>query len=274
VSRARSRRALLAAGAVAAIVAMAGVACGPIGAAGPDLPVSNPSLPALLQPPTDTQLPAGRVPNTSGLVGCVPRTIIGTATVPEVVARTAPKSWAPAVASFRQTNPQGSPQTFDLMQEATDGHGNSWVQALLPTRPNGTTGWIELSDLALSWTPFSLDVDTQAFVLTVFRNCQPAAQFPVGIGTGDTPTPIGRFYLGSLIKPLDPNGPYGDFAYGLSAYSDVITDWRWGGLVGLHGTDDPNSIGHDVSHGCIRMRNADITLLAQVLPLGTPIIIH
>jgi hypothetical protein len=96
----------------------------------------------------------------------------------------------------------------------------------------------------------------------------------VRIGTGDTPTPLGRFYLGSLIKPLDPNDPYGDYAYGLSAYSDVISDWRWGGLVGLHGTDDAGSIGHDVSHGCIRMRDADITMLAQVLPLGTPIIIR
>ncbi|MDP9341745.1 MAG: L,D-transpeptidase family protein [Actinomycetota bacterium] len=265
---------LLAAGAIAAIVGLVGVGCGPIGSSqAPELPVSG-TLPALLQPPTSSALPKGPIPNTADLQGCFPQTIIGTAAVPRVVVRSAPSPKAPAVDSFAQTNPQGSPQTFDLLQETVDRHGDKWVEALLPVRPNGTTGWIQESDLALSWTPFSLDVDTHTFTITVFRSCQPAAQFPVGIGTGDTPTPIGRFYLGSLIKPLDPTGPYGDFAYGLSAYSDVITDWRWGGLIGLHGTDDANSIGHDVSHGCIRMRNADISLLARVLPLGTPIIIH
>ncbi len=220
---------LLAASLFAVVVAVTGVACGPIGSSqAPELPVSG-TLPPLLQPPTSSALPKGHIPNTADVQGCFPQTIIGTASVPKVVAYGAPSTKAPRVASFRQTNPQA---------------------------------------------PFSLDVDTHTFTLTVFRSCQPAAQFPVGIGTGDTPTPIGRFYLGSLMKPLDSTGPYGDFAYGLSAYSDVITDWRWGGLVGLHGTDDPSSIGHDVSHGCIRMRNEDISLLARVLPLGTPIIIH
>ncbi len=265
---------LLAASLFAVVVAVTGVACGPIGSSqAPELPVSG-TLPPLLQPPTSSALPKGHIPNTADVQGCFPQTIIGTASVPKVVAYGAPSTKAPTVASFRQTNPQGSPQTFDLLQETIDRQGNRWVQALLPIRPNGTDGWIQESDVALSWTPFSLDVDTHTFTLTVFRSCQPAAQFPVGIGTGDTPTPIGRFYLGSLMKPLDSTGPYGDFAYGLSAYSDVITDWRWGGLVGLHGTDDPSSIGHDVSHGCIRMRNEDISLLARVLPLGTPIIIH
>ena len=71
----------------------------------------------------------------------------------------------------------------------------------------------------------------------------------------------------------DPNGVYGAYAYGLSGYSSVIHDWRWGGLVGLHGTNDPSGIGRVVSHGCIRMLNQDITRLERVLPLGTPIAI-
>ena len=265
---------LLAASVVVASMGVVGVACGPIGASqAPELPVSG-TLPPLLQPPTNSSLPKGHIPNTADVQGCFPQTIIGTAQAPKVTAYSAPSGRSAPVASFHQVNPQGSPQTFDLLQETVDRHGDRWVQALLPIRPNGTDGWIQESDLGLSWTPFSLDVDTRTFMLTVFRSCQPAAQFPVGIGTGDTPTPIGRFYLGSLIRPLDSTGPYGDYAYGLSAYSDAITDWRWGGLIGLHGTDDPGSIGHDVSHGCIRMRNSDIDVLASILPLGTPIIIH
>jgi lipoprotein-anchoring transpeptidase ErfK/SrfK len=42
-------------------------------------------------------------------------------------------------------------------------------------------------------------------------------------------------------------------------------------VIGLHGTSQPSSIGHDVSSGCIRLRNADITRLARLLPLGTPV---
>lgn len=67
---------------------------------------------------------------------------------------------------------------------------------------------------------------------------------------------------------------YGAYAYGLSAYSSVIHDWVGGGIVGLHGTNDPSSIGHRVSHGCIRLRNADITALVRILPGGTLVTIH
>jgi lipoprotein-anchoring transpeptidase ErfK/SrfK len=42
-------------------------------------------------------------------------------------------------------------------------------------------------------------------------------------------------------------------------------------VIGLHGTNEPDSIGRDVSHGCIRLRNRDITALAEKLPLGTPV---
>ena len=45
------------------------------------------------------------------------------------------------------------------------------------------------------------------------------------------------------------------------------------GMVGLHGTDAPGSIGRAVSHGCIRIGNADISKLALMLPLGTPLIV-
>jgi lipoprotein-anchoring transpeptidase ErfK/SrfK len=67
---------------------------------------------------------------------------------------------------------------------------------------------------------------------------------------------------------------YGAYAYGLSAYSKVIRDWEGGGIVGLHGTNDPTSIGRRVSHGCIRMRNADIRALVRILPLGTLVTIR
>ncbi|MBV8386095.1 MAG: L,D-transpeptidase, partial [Acidimicrobiia bacterium] len=62
--------------------------------------------------------------------------------------------------------------------------------------------------------------------------------------------------------------------FATSAHSNVLTSFMGGdGMVGLHGTDAPGSIGRAVSHGCIRIGNADITKLAMMLPLGTPLIV-
>ena len=42
-------------------------------------------------------------------------------------------------------------------------------------------------------------------------------------------------------------------------------------MIGIHGTNQPALLGHDVSHGCIRMSNAGISKLAAILPLGVPV---
>jgi lipoprotein-anchoring transpeptidase ErfK/SrfK len=95
---------------------------------------------------------------------------------------------------------------------------------------------------------------------------------PAATGTGGTPTPVGSFYLTELLAPT--NQGYGPFAYGLSAFSDALNSFGGGpGQIGLHGTDDEASIGQAASHGCIRLSNADISELAAMLPLGTPITI-
>src|SRR5207245_10951806 len=88
-----------------------------------------------------------------------------------------------------------------------------------------------------------------------------AARYPICLGKTGTPPPVGRFYLISLMNPAVPDSIYGVYAYGLSAYSNAITNWRWGGVIGLHGTNDPSSIGKRMSHGCVRMRNRDIVRL-------------
>lgn len=60
--------------------------------------------------------------------------------------------------------------------------------------------------------------------------------------------------------------------FGLSGFSNVLTDWLGGGVLGIHGTDgSAAALGGRVSHGCIRMHNDDISYLAGLLPLGTPV---
>jgi len=97
---------------------------------------------------------------------------------------------------------------------------------------------------------------------------------PAAVGRSVLPTPKGRYYIVDLLKQPDPNGLYGPFAFGLSAYSHVLYSFGGGpGQIGIHGTNEPDSIGRSASHGCIRLRNEDIVRLAHTLPLGTPVTI-
>jgi lipoprotein-anchoring transpeptidase ErfK/SrfK len=126
--------------------------------------------------------------------------------------------------------------------------------------------------VTVAQTLYRLKVVRNKFSLWFYDGCSLVKKYKVGIGAGKTPTPVGNFYLQALYKLPTKNTVYGTYAYALSGYSNVITDWKFGGIVGLHGTNDPKgSIGHYVSHGCIRMRNADVESLIKKLPLGTPI---
>ena len=83
----------------------------------------------------------------------------------------------------------------------------------------------------------------------------------------------GEFYVRNRLTRF--RSPfYGPVAFGTSARSATLTDWPGGGFVGIHGTDRPDLLPGRVSHGCIRMRNADVRRLARLMPIGTPVSIH
>jgi len=200
--------------------------------------------------------------------------VIGTLVHERTVARAAPAPSARAVHDFARITPLGSPQVFLLLEQVAGEDGGTWFRAFLPIKPNGTVGFIEGKNLQVRITPYRLDLDVRRFKLRLYEGCDLLKTYRVGIGTGRTPTPRGRFYLTSLIKLPDTGTLYGPYAYGLSGYSEVLDTWKLGGIIGLHGTNDPSSIGRRSSHGCIRMRNGDIIRLVKILPLGTPIAIH
>ena len=98
---------------------------------------------------------------------------------------------------------------------------------------------------------------------------------PVGLGKGATPTPGGVYYLKELLKPKNPQGAYGPYAYGLSSHSETLDSFAGGDAeVGIHGNNDASVLGKNVTHGCIRMDNDAITMLAKQLPLGTPVTVN
>ena len=145
-----------------------------------------------------------------------------------------------------------------------------WIQVFLPTRPNGSSGWIRADQVTVSTHTFRVRVELGAHRMQVFDGPDKVFDEPIGVGTGETPTPGGLFYIRSLIASTNP--VYGPYAYGLSGFSEVHESFNGGpGDIGIHGTDDPSAIGTDVSNGCIRLANDDISRLAPVLPYGTPV---
>jgi lipoprotein-anchoring transpeptidase ErfK/SrfK len=148
----------------------------------------------------------------------------------------------------------------------------AWLLVYLPQRPNGSTGWVRRRDVRLVRDPYRLRIDLRRHRITLLRAGVVIDRGRIGVGNAVTPTPSGVYYLTELFRLTNPDGPYGPYGFGLSAYSDVLHEFAGAdGQIGLHGTNDPSSIGSNVSHGCIRLSNAEITRLARLLPLGTPV---
>jgi lipoprotein-anchoring transpeptidase ErfK/SrfK len=76
------------------------------------------------------------------------------------------------------------------------------------------------------------------------------------------------------LIPSDTSGPFGPGAIGISAFSDVLTGWTQGGPIAIHGTNEPWSIGRNVSNGCIRVPNPVLKRLFAAAVAGTPVIIR
>ncbi len=192
---------------------------------------------------------------------------------PTVTAYASPDPAAEIVASF-DFDPS-YPQYFLATSSYADYEAApdaEWLEVFLPIRPNGSTGWIQVDHLVLYQNRFKVEIDVSDHSLTLLEQNKPVFTTAIGVGTGDTPTPIGSFYTTVLYDVPDPDGPYGPYAFALSGFSEVLTSFNGGdGLIGIHGTNDPASLGQDISHGCIRIPNELITQMAESIPLGTPV---
>ena len=92
----------------------------------------------------------------------------------------------------------------------------------------------------------------------------------MGVGRPSLPTPAGHFFV--TEKLLAIGGPvYGPVRARHQRLRPALSEWPGGGVVGIHGTDEPQLIPGRPSHGCIRLRNGDITRLWRMVEVGTPI---
>ncbi len=237
-----------------------------------------PDRPQLSAPDTnDAAPPAGAIQPTSSL----PRTpedetetLVAHATGTELTAYSEPDEASESVAELDNPVASGGSLVLRVLSPPAAAD-DEWLEVMLPVRPNGTTGWIRSDDVELSLNPYELAIDTSDHRLELYRENELVLSTPIAVGTGDTPTPYGEFYLAELLQPPDPGGAYGPFAFGLSGFSEVLESFAGGnGVVGIHGTNDPSALGTDVSHGCVRVGNDVIEEMAVTVPLGTPVAIR
>lgn len=229
----------------------------------------------IIDPEADSSAPAAGADESAVPVGpsSQSHTVVAEATVSEIVVRSAPDENAEPVTTLAHPTATGSPLVF----RAADGGavGQEWIDVYLPIEPNGSRGWVRRDEVALSSNPYRIEIDRATYSLRAYNLDELIVETTIAVGTGATPTPVGDFYLLELLAPPDPAGPYGPYAFGLSGFSEVLEEF--GGadqaIIGIHGTNDPTSLGTDVSHGCVRLENDVIEQLAQTLPLGTPVLI-
>ena len=238
--------------------------------------VGSPVGAALSPGPTTTMtaMTAGSVISSANLVlppapvtGIVPtKTMVARALVRKVNVYATPGAKKASIVMDNRTNFSGAHVFVVIAKQG------GWLQVLVPERPNGRTGWVRMSDVGVYQHDYAIVVTLSTHQLTLFQNGVAVMQETVAIGQAKYPTPLGMSFIRELARPGNPWGAYGPYAFGLSAFSNVLTRFGAGnGQVGIHGTNAPNQLGTNASHGCIRLRNEAITALAKRLPQGVPV---
>jgi lipoprotein-anchoring transpeptidase ErfK/SrfK len=151
-----------------------------------------------------------------------------------------------------------------------------WVEVYLPSGVLDRTGWVERDDVTLSRHRFHIEVSLSEHTLTLYTGDDEAFTTPVGVGP-DAPDAGDALFIKDLVKPPDPESPYGEYAYGLSGSANDLDAFTTGnGVVAVHGTGDPSGIGADVRYGSLAIGRDVLEEMVDAigLPLGTPVTIR
>jgi len=178
-----------------------------------------------------------------------------------------------SVAAIKPGSEIASPVANDLPEEAD-------------ARREGTASATRNGSAEPGLPTISVKIDTKTNMLGVFEADKLVAAYPVTIGSARTASPLGEWKVRGIAKlprfrydqqmlkhgwrsgkfyvlPPGPKNPVGVIWIALNKKG-----------IGLHGTNDPESIGRSSSHGCIRLTNWDIARLTQQVKSGVPVTIH
>jgi len=182
-----------------------------------------------------------------------------------------PSSTAASVSKLHFLTELRTPEVYRVTGRLKSPDDNrTWFRIDVLGRPNGRSGWVPEDALGpLHKINETLVINRSALRANLYRGKRKLFSAPIGIGRGKWPTPPGDFYIREGIRLKRGGGVYGSFAFGTSAYSPSLSDWPGGGVIGIHGTNEPNLIPGRISHGCIRMRNPQINRLRRLAGIGT-----
>jgi lipoprotein-anchoring transpeptidase ErfK/SrfK len=187
--------------------------------------------------------------------------------------RATPSVNARRVGRLHYLTEDGPLEVYPVLESRLDAAGSAWLRIRLPMRSEGRTGWVPRDDVGpLHVVRTLLRVNRTTLRATLYRDGRRIWSSAIGVGKPSTPTPAGHFWIRSRLRGLSGDPTYGPYAFGTAAYS-VLSDWPGGGVIGIHGTDQPGLIPGRPSHGCIRVPNAAITRLRSLLTIGTPVVI-
>lgn len=189
-----------------------------------------------------------------------------------VTARSEPDPSAASMGDFEASNGYGDEQVFRVIEERRSPAG-VWYHVLLPIEPNGARGWVPAEAVAVRGETQRLVVNLGARTLQRFVAGKEVGHWSVGIGKPQTPTPPGPSYLwAKMTREQGSPAVYGAGVLALAAMSPTLSDWQGSSpRIGIHGTSRPTDLGNQVSHGCVRMSNDELTVLLRDIPVGTPI---
>ena len=114
-------------------------------------------------------------------------------------------------------------------------------------------------------------------ILTLYEGNKVVQKYPVAIGNPPSRTPEDKYTI--VSKVINPSWGGGGYAKPVKGgVPENPLGYRWLGLsykngstLGIHGNNSPYSIGKNVSHGCIRMINSDVTQLFTIIPRSAPV---
>jgi lipoprotein-anchoring transpeptidase ErfK/SrfK len=154
-------------------------------------------------------------------------------------------------------------------------HSGRWLGVASPTAGDGRVGWIPASATSLYRVNYEIKVSLSKRHVFVFYRGRQIESYLIAIGMPSAPTPTGDYAVTDRLTTGDPSGPYGCCILATSALAPhAIADWSGGNRIAIHSTPETSSIGHNVSHGCMRLTLPEGQWLIDHVPLGTPVIIR
>ncbi|HWI08604.1 MAG TPA: L,D-transpeptidase [Solirubrobacteraceae bacterium] len=166
-----------------------------------------------------------------------------------------------------------------VLDRRVDDDARGWLRVRLPGRTLGRrspprSGWIRSNETRRATTRWHIVVDVGARGIRVYRSGRLIRRFAAIVGKPSTPTPRGRYFVEENVR-LDATHAGAPFALATSARSRVLQEFAGGpGQIALHGLQNIGGRpGTAISHGCVRLRTADVTWLAARIAPGIPVTI-